>query len=397
MTKQDVDLMDANAFVNGIPYDYFRELRQYDGLPLAYDTEGYSFWYIVRHRDVAVVSRNTDVFSSSPSTMTSVRQESAGLPIISFMDGADHTRLRKLTFKGFTPARIGALEAPVRGITDSILTELSAKSEFDLAEDIALRLPLEVLAELIGIPHDERAAVIEWSRKTVNLGDPDYDKSTADTGAAAFEKIFNYFLELADRRSKEPGDDLFSVLLAARFKDDRLAPHEIAMFATTLMSAGSETTYCSITGGILALLEHPDQFQLLRENRELIPSAVDEIVRWVTPVTHFARNVMADTEVAGQQIKAGERVVMWYTSANRDESVFEGPDRFDVTRRPNPHLSFGGGGPHICIGNALAILELRVFLEAALDRLATLELTGTPVRTATNFMNSFKYMPARFR
>jgi cholest-4-en-3-one 26-monooxygenase len=397
MTVDHVDLMDPKAFVDGIPHDYFRELRRTPGLTLATDAEGYDFWYVVRHAEVVAVSRDTAVFSSSPSTMTSVRQTSSGLPIITFMDGQEHSRLRKLTFKGFTPARMLALEGPVREIVDSLLAEMSARDEFDLADDVALRLPLEVLAELIGIPHDERAEVIAAASKTVNLGDPGYDKSTAETGAAGFQFLTEYFTDLAARRAREPVDDLFSVLLAARVKDDRLAEHEVSMFATTLMSAGSETTYCSLTGGVLALLEHPDQLELLRSDRGLIGTAVSEILRWVTPVTHFARNVVADTEIAGQPIKTGERVVIWYTSANRDEAVFTDPDRFDVTRSVNPHVSFGGGGPHYCIGNGLAALEMRIFLEAVLDRLPDLELLGPPVRTQTNFMNSFKHMPVRFR
>jgi cholest-4-en-3-one 26-monooxygenase len=393
MTMHDVDLMDPKAFLAGVPHDYFRALRQYGGLPQGKDAEGNAFWYAVRYHDVASISRDTTRFSSSPTTMTSFREVSSGFPIITFLDPPAHTRLRKLIFKVFTPGRLAALERPIRDIADSLLATARAKGKFDLAEDIALRLPFEVLVELLGIPESNREEVIRWARQTLNLGDPEFDEDSRDV----FRLVFDYFQDLSRLRAAEPADDLFSALAAVRLKDDRLTLDEIGTFATTLITVGSETTYCSITGAVLALLEHPDQLALLRADRSLIRPAVDEILRWVTPVTHFARNVVADVEIAGQQVKAGDRIVMWYSSANRDESVFTDPDRFDITRHPNPHLAFGGGGPHVCIGNGLAMLELRLFLEAVLDLLPDMELTGSLVRAETNFMNTIKHMPVRLR
>lgn len=397
MTVHELDLMDARAFIDGIPYDYFASLRGVPGLTRAVDAEGYEFWYLVRHADVSQASRDNVVFHSGPSTMTSVRQDSTGLPLISFLDAPEHTRLRKLVFKGFTPARLTMLEGPVGRIVDRIFADVSGKNEFDLAEEIGMQLPLEVLAELIGMPEADRPEIIEQTRHTVNLGDPDYRHSTPEKAVAAFGKLMAYFTELAEQREKSPTDDLFSTLLGARLKDERLRPEEIALFATTLMGAGSETTYCSVTGAVLALLNNPGQVAKLRADRELLPRAVDEVIRYVTPATHFARQVVEDTEIAGQRIRAGERVVLWYTSANRDETVFTDPDRFDVARNPNPHVAFGGGGPHVCIGRGLATIELRLFLDRLLDRLDDLELTSEPVRSATNFMNSYRAMPARFR
>lgn len=394
-TSSYLDLMDAKAFNDGIPYDYFRELRQRDGIPYAHNSAGCGFWHLVRHSEVVAASRDTTVFSSAPSTMTSVREESAGLPIITFMDGPEHNRLRRLIAKGFAPARLAGLEQTIHRIADRLLIEMSSAESFDLAEDVALRLPLEVLAELLGVPQAERGDLLAWSRQTVNLGDAEYGKSSSGP-RSAFQNIFDYLLALTRRREADPSDDLLSVLLSSRLKGDQLSPIEIAQFTTTLMNVGSETTYCSITCGVLALLEHPDQLALLRGNRELIPSAIEEILRWVTPVTHFARNVTRDVEISGQPVKAGERVIMWYTSANRDETVFDDPERFDITRTPNPHLTFGGGGPHVCIGNHLAVLELRCFLGSWLDRLGELELTSKPARTETNFMNSYRSIPVKF-
>ncbi|MBP2327279.1 cholest-4-en-3-one 26-monooxygenase [Kibdelosporangium banguiense] len=388
-------LMDPNVFQEGIPYEYFRELRATRGLTRATDVEGQEFWNVVRHPEVAAISRDPKVFSSSPSTMTSVRLQESEYPIITFLDPPDHTRMRRLTFKAFAPARMAALAGPIRRIAGSLLATAAAKGEFDLADDVALLLPFEVLAELLGVPGSDRRMVIGWARQTVNLGDPEYDPSVTDAGTDVFRQILDYFMQFARYRAGTPADDLFSVLSAARVKGDRLSPEEIAVFATTLITAGSETTYCSVTGAVLALLEHPDQLAMLRADRSLIPGAVAEMLRWITPVTHFARNVVAGTEIAGQPIVAGERVVMWYTSANRDEAVFADPDRFDITRSPNPHLTFGGGGPHVCIGNGLAVLELRMFLEAALDLIPRIEFAGPLVRPETNFMNSIKHMPVR--
>jgi cholest-4-en-3-one 26-monooxygenase len=399
---QDLDLMDPEVFAHGIPHDHFRRLRAADRLTLGTDTDGSTFWYLVRHRDVSDVSRDTARFHSSPTTMTSVRKADPSPPIITFLDGLDHTRIRKLTFKAFAPARLAALEQPIGRIVDTILSEMRERGEFDLADDVALRLPFEVLLELLDIPAGDREMVLDWSHATVNLGDPEYDRNMSGEGEDCFQKIYEYLVDFAGYRAKHPADDCFSLLLDARLKSsrldlpDRLSPEEVGLFASTLITAGSETTYCSVTGGVLALLESPDQLDLLRGDRTLLPTATNEVLRWVTPVTHFARTAVVDTEVGGQPIRAGERVVLWYSSANRDEDVFTDPDRFDITRSPNPHLTFGGGGPHVCIGNGLATMELRAFLSGVLDLLPQLEITGPPVRPETNFMNSIKHLPMRF-
>jgi cholest-4-en-3-one 26-monooxygenase len=304
--------------------------------------------------------------------------------------------MRKLAFKAFAPARMAALTGPVRKIVTALLDEASDKQEFDLAEDIALRLPLEVLVEVLGVPMADREMVVGWASRTVNLGDPEYS-SAGDADEDVFGNLAEYFLDFARRRAADPAEDFLSLLLAARQKDSQLSPEEAGIFATTLITAGSETTYSAITGGVLALLESPEQLDLLLNEPGLLPGAIDEILRWVTPVTHFARRAVADTEISGQRVSAGERVILWYSSANRDEAVFADPDRFDITRSPNPHVTFGGGGPHVCIGNALAMLEIRQFLDVALDLLPRLEMAGQPTRPATNFMNSIKHLPMRLR
>lgn len=393
----DLDLMDAASFRDGIPHEYFRELRHRDGLPRAGDEFGNEFWYAVRHRDVAMVSRDAKTFSSSPTTMTSLRDTASGFPIITFMDAPEHTRMRRLTFKAFAPARLAAMEPAIRDMIGKLMDAAFARDEFDLADDIALRLPFEVLAEMLDLPHEEREMVIGWAIQTINLGDPEFEAPPSEDGRDVFRMVYDYLQDLARRRAEVSTGDLFSTLVAAEVKGEKLTLDEIGTFASTLVTAGSETTYCSLTGGIQALLENPDQLALLRADRSLLPKAVDEILRWVTPVTHFARTVTTDTEVGGQEIRAGERIVVWYSSANRDETVFAEPDRFDITRSPNPHLTFGGGGPHVCIGNGLATLELRLFLDMMLDHLPTLELAAPPERAETNFMNAVKHLRLRRR
>jgi len=388
-----VDLMDPKVFAGGIPHQYFRELRGLDKPLYTEDGDGNALWHLVRHADIVAASRDTQVFSSSPSTMTLVRQDSAGLPLIVFTDPPAHTRLRKLAKKGFVPARVTALAELVQRVADRIVAEVSARGEFDLADEMAFRLPVEVIVEFAGIPESDREMVLALVRRTVNIGDPDF--STGRDSGLAYKDLFAYLRGFAERRQSEPTDDLLSVLLAARAGDERFGLDELAMFVTQLLNAGSETTYCSIAGGVRALLDHPDQLELLRANRELIPTAVEEILRWVTPVTHFARNVTTGTTIAGQDLRAGERVLLWYTSADRDEAVFGDPDAFDVTRRPNPHVVFGAAGPHVCIGSALARLEIQCFLKAALDLLPRLELAGPPVQAETNLMNSIKRLPVR--
>lgn len=406
MAGTGLDLMDPRVFDEGIPYDHFRELRRTPGLTRGQDTDGEHFYYLVRHGEVSAVSRDTKVFASSPTTMTSVRKVDPSPPIITFLDSPDHTRIRKLTFKAFAPARLAALEEPIRRIVGSLLAEARERGEFDMAEDIALRLPFEALFALLDIPVEDREMLYGWARHTVNLGDAEYQEEgnqAAGASADAFDKIHAYLEDHARFRARNLTDDCFSLLLSARLNNsrlnlpDRLTPEEVGLFASTLITAGSETTYCSVTGAVLALLENPGELERLRTDPGLLTSATNEVLRWVTPVTHFARRALTDTEIAGQPIAEGERVVMWYSSANRDEEVFTDPDRFDVGRTPNPHLSYGGGGPHVCIGNGLATMELRLFLEGIVGLLPRLEVAGTPVRPETNFMNSLKYLPMRFR
>jgi len=390
MTTTEPDLMDPTAFVDGIPHDYFRELRNRDGLHRAGNHEGDEFWYVVRHADVVAASRDTTLFSSYPTTMTRFREVTARLRDISFIDPPDHTRLRRLALKAFTPTRIAALEEPVGKVVEQVWANARELGEFDLATEVSLEVPVRALAELIGIPDADRPTVFDWAKRTVNRSHPDYDRDTQQT-AQMFLEMLDYLVDLVERRRTEPDDGMITVLLSTPVRGQLLSTGEIAQFTMTMLG-GSESTYSALTGAVSALLHHPDQLRLLRADPSLIPTAVNEVLRWVTPVTHFARTVTADTQIAGQPIQAGDLIAMWFSSANFDETAFTDPLRFDVTRNPNPQITFGGGGPHVCIGRLLAMMELRHLIQAVVDE-PGLGLAGPAVLAHTNFTNSIRSLP----
>jgi len=390
MTTTEPDLMHSTAFVDGIPHDYFRELRNREGLWRADNHEGDEFWYVVRHADVVAASRDTKLFSSYPTTMTRFREVTSKLRDISFIDPPDHTRMRRLALKAFTPTRIAALEDPVGKVIEQVWAHARELGRFDLATEVSLEVPVRALAELIGIPDAEREYAYAWAKRTVNRSHPDYDQDTRQTDQM-FREMFEYLKDLVERRRAEPGEGMISVLLSTPVRDQLLSTDEIAQFTMTMLG-GSESTYSALTGAVLALLNNPDQLALLRADRSLIPSAVQEVLRWVTPVTHFARTVTEDCVVAGQQIKAGDLAALWFSSANFDEKVFRDPLKFDVTRNPNPHITFGGGGPHVCIGRLLAMMELRHLIQAVVDD-PRLRLDGPAEWAHTNFTNSIRSLP----
>ena len=261
--------------------------------------------------------------------------------------------------------------------------------------DVAAELPLQVIADILGVPQDDRHKMFDWSNRMVGSEDPEYAVSAEEAQLASME-LFAYAAQLAEAKRAEPGADLISVLSDAEVDGERLSQLEIDLFFMLLTVAGNETTRNQISHGLLALLENPDQLTLLRAQPELLPSAIEEMLRFASPVMHFRRTATKDVTLGDTAIAEGDKVVIWYASANRDESVFEDPMRFNIERSPNEHVAFGGGGPHFCLGANLARLEIRLLFEEMLARWPDLELAGEPERLRSNFINGMKHIPLRF-
>ena len=389
------DLCDRSLFRAGPPYEVFRELREEEPVAFLPEPDGPGFWGVFRYDDVVEVSRHPQQFASAPAVFiqdppdASVTQE-----LLINQDPPRHTKLRKLVNRGFTPRQISALEPHLRDIVVGLLDRASEMGSFDLVHDLAVEVPLQVIAELVGVPHEDRHKVFAWTERMMSNDDDDQDAMHADAQVAIAE-MFGYADQLIESRIGGDGSDLLSVLLRADVDGDALSQFEVDVFFMLLMNAGSETTRNLITGGTLALFEHPDQRALLAERPDLLSGAIEEMLRWVTPVMHFRRTAQEDLEIAGQPIAAGDKVVMWYTSANRDEAQFPEADTFDVTRTPNEHVAFGAGGPHFCLGASLARLETRILFEEMLARMPTLAQAGDPVRLKSNFINGIKSLPVR--
>jgi len=313
-------------------------------------------------------------------------------------DPPEHTRKRSIVNKGFTPRTIGRLEEHVRGICRGLIDEVAARGEADFVHDVSAPLPLYVICELIGAPVEDREKIFEWSNRLIGEDDPDLRSTEEEEGAAAAE-LYAYANELAERRRKEPRDDIVTTLLRPH-DGEELTVDEFDLFMMLLIVAGNETTRNAASGGMLAFFEHPEQWRRLVDDRrdggDLARTAADEIVRWVSPVNMFKRTAMRDTELGGREIREGDKVVVFYASANRDEDVFADPYDFDIGRDPNPHIGFGGGGPHFCLGAHLARLELRVLFETLLARMPGITQTGDARRLRSNFINGIKEMPIAF-
>jgi cholest-4-en-3-one 26-monooxygenase len=397
MSRPDaVDLADPRSFAEGPPHEAFARLRREAPVSFQPERGGPGYWAVVRHADVVRVSKDPETFSSARGTNI-FDPPAEDLPLVQSilinMDPPRHARFRRLVKAGFTPRRVAGMERRTRAVARRILDAVAHKGECDFVRDVAAELPLRVIAELLGVPFEDRHRLFELSNRLI-LGASASPQAMADSKAAAME-MWLYAHELAARRRERPGDDLVSRLLAAEVDGERLTEMEFDSFFLLLAVAGNETTRNLISGGMLALLEHPAALAALRADRRLLPDAVEELLRWVTPIVHMRRTASCEVELCGQRVRAGEKVVLFYTSANRDEAVFAEPFRFEIRRRPNRHLAFGVG-EHFCLGSHLARLEARVLFEEALRRLPDLRLAGRARRLESSFVNGLVSMPVRF-
>jgi cholest-4-en-3-one 26-monooxygenase len=399
----EINLVDPDTYQRGgPPHDQFGWLREHD--PVHWHADGGGpgwpgFWAVTAHEDVAQVSRHPETFSSARrlSLFGEVPEDHIALQRLMMlnMDPPQHTRQRAFVNRGFTPRMIGQLERHITEICHTLLDAVAARGTVDFVTEIAAPLPLWVICELVGAPVADRARIFELSNILIGSADPEFQVSP-DAPQRAAAEVYAYGAALAERRRSEPADDIVTRLLQPDGNGEALTGDEFDMFFLLLTVAGNETTRNAAAGGLLALCEHPDQWQRLVDDPSLIPSAAEEIVRWVSPVNMFRRTAVRDTDLHDRQIAAGDKVVVFYTSANRDSEVFTAPGEFDVGRDPNPHVGFGGGGPHFCLGRHLAALELRVLLQVLIERMPAIRLAGEPSRLRSNFINGIKHLPVRF-
>ena len=392
------DLSDPATFDRGFPHELFRRLRR--EAPVAWHEGdlhgGPGYWVISRYEDVKLVSKNPQLFSSVPGTQIQdlSQEEMLGPPSMIGMDPPAHARYRKLVSRGFTPRAIRELEPHTHEIVRAILDRVAPKGGCDFVTDVAAELPLQVIAEFLGVPQEDRHKLFHWSNRLIGSEDPEYGASQEEARGAAIE-MFVYANGLAEARRSAPGADLVSAMLHGEVAGERLTTPEFDSFFLLLAIAGNETTRNLISHGMLLLIEHPEARARLLADPSLLPSAVEEMLRYRPPVMYFRRTATRDVELRGRTIRAGQKVTLWYPSANRDEEVFERPDLFDIARSPNDHLAFGVG-EHFCLGSHLARLEIRVMFEHLLRRLPDVELDGEPSMLRSHFIDGVKSMPVRF-
>jgi cholest-4-en-3-one 26-monooxygenase len=392
-----IDVASHDTYVHGVPFEVFARLRREAPVYRHERSEPEQpefFWVLTRHPDIVRTSRVFETYSSQRRGCLLVedRPDLELARMLIDLDPPEHTRLRQLVSRGFTPRAVKSLDGHYRTVTADILDKAIAAGMVDFVTDVAAELPLIAIAELMGIPVDERHKVFQWSNTMVGSNDPEYSTGGPEAAQAAMAELYMYANQLAEQRRIEPRDDIITTLLTAE-GNDALTPHEFDLFILLLSVAGNETTRNAISHGIRAFIDYPEQWTAVRDDPTLLDGAIEEILRWGSPVMHFMRTATVDVDVHGQHIAEGDPVVMYYISANRDEDVFIDPDTFDVRRAPNPHLAFGGGGPHFCLGAQLARLEMRIMFEELVRRVERIEPAGPVSRLRSNFINGIKHLP----
>jgi cytochrome P450 len=397
-TAGDIDLANPDTFVDGVPHDALTELRRTDPVhwqPMAGEP---GFWAVLRHADVAHVDRHPEIFSASqggvvledllPEQLAMMRN------MLLAMDPPVHTVHRRALSPHFRARVMAGIEDRVRGICRTIVAEARERREVEFVRGVASPLPTKVIGELLGLPPQDWDHLHVLAERTASSQDPELVGAEGDASAAAIEMAMYGIALAAGRRQNDRADDLTSVILHTDFGGQPMSDIDFGSFFVQLIIAGNDTTKGMLSSGLLTLVRHPDQLAELRADPSLIPGAVEEIIRYDNPLHYFRRTALSDTKLSGTRIAAGDKVAMYYTSANRDEEVFANPQAFDIHRRPNPHLSFGIAS-HFCLGVHLARLEGRVFFEELLNAFPTIELNGEPVRGRSNLTNMLRLLPVR--
>jgi cytochrome P450 len=392
-----IDLLSAASFADGQPHEQFRWLRRNDPVYWHPEPHGRGFWAVTRYHDVRAVGRDPKTYSSYAGGILIPDTDAASLAatrnMMLMMDPPQHTRYRLLVSRQFTPRSIDALRGRVQELARRIIDRVIARGGCELVTDIAGELPSYVIADLMGIPLEDGRRLYELTEKM----HASEEAVTQQERAAASIEMLNYAMGVADDKRKHPGADLATQLLNSEIDGDRLTPAEYGLFFMLLINAGGDTTRNLLAAGMLTLFDNPDQRRRLQEDLDRrLPGAVEEMLRYVSPVIYMRRTAARDTELGGKKIQAGDKVVMYYGSANRDESIFPEPDRFEVGRTPNDHIAFGGGGTHFCLGAHIARLEIQVMLREILTRIPDIEQAGPAQWVESNFILGLRHLPVQF-
>jgi linalool 8-monooxygenase len=399
-----VDLKNTDLYRDGIPHEVFARLRR--EAPVAWNPEddGHGFWAVTRYEDIVAVSKRPEVFSSdrrhgghrmfdeNVTGVAGIGAEKTEAPMIS-MDPPEHNQYRRMVSPGFAPRRVRQLEDQIRGRVVAILDQLKDADTCDFVTDIAAELPIQMLAELLGVPQDDRNKLFQWSNALIAEDDPEY-RPSSDALAEKIAGMSEYALGLWKARLESPGDDLISMLVHSRIDGETMTPERYIGTFILLVAAGNETTRNSLSGGFLALADHPAEKRRLIADPSLLGSAASEIVRWVSPVMHMRRTALESAQIGDQTIRPSDKIILWYCSGNRDEAIFTEPNRFDVTRAEPPHIGFGTG-QHFCLGARLAEMQIRTFYEEFLRRYPEARPCGPVQRMRSNFVVGYKSIPTR--
>jgi cholest-4-en-3-one 26-monooxygenase len=395
----DINLLDSKAFTDRVPHEWFAYLRKHAPVWWQEEENGPGFWAVTTHAEATTVNRDYEHFSSSKQATFLWDLEPDDLAqqqmLMLNMDPPLHTRYRRLVNKGFTPRMVNQLHDRIDAAADEIIDSVIEKGSADFVTDIAAELPLVVIAELLGVPNEDRHRMFNWSNRMIGSEDPEYQTDESVPQQAAME-LYAYASALFETKRIDPHEDLMSVLTQVDVEGEKLNSVELELFFLLLTVAGNETTRNLISGGMAAFFDHPDQWEMLRKDRSLLPSATEEMLRYVSPVMNFRRQTTSAFDLGDQHIEEDTKVVFFHVSANRDERVFENPQTFDITRDPNPHMAFGAGGPHFCLGANLARMEIRVMFEHLLDRMPDITLDGEVERLQSAFISGVKHIPVAF-
>jgi cytochrome P450 len=405
-SNRDANILDPDVYVRGVPHATFARLRDEDPVSWWPEADGPGLWAVTRYDDVVAVSHQAQTFSSARGIrLEDMRpDELAARRTLMELDPPEHTTLRKLVQRPFSYREVATYETALRLMTRALIDEVRREASFDFVSALARPLPMRVLGKMLGVPDADGPWLVSRGDALIGNTDPEFTETPVGvTNTEAYRlmpfrspvslELFAYAEEQARRRREQPGDDVISVLLRPTRDGRPLSDDEFKNFFTLLVAAGNDTTRYSIAAGMLALLERQDLLAELRDHPELMPGAVEEMLRWSTVTMHFRRTATRDAELGGKRIAAGDKVLLWYIAGNHDERHFDRPGEFDIRRRPNDHLAFGLKGPHKCLGEHLARLEMRVFFEELLPVLAAIRLNGEVARLRSNFIAGVKRLP----